>query len=381
MWTDKECLAVKDSDGTPIGDWDPPSGYTKGPYCYVKQPPIKLSVAVGGLTEATLAGYLAAAFKLGIGIAAVLAVIMIMVGGFRYITAAGGGGVEDAKRLIKNAVVGLLLTMLSYTLLQTVNPDILNLKLPRVQIVKPCNVSVSCASRKDPASCNNNPPESGMRCVWNQIQQICYDNSNFESDAMGENGGPCLKDSTGNWYCKKAKCIVIDSSTNGKQLCSTGGPCQACINDSDCAPQSGSPGKCDTSANNCMIADPNGNAGSYKKCTGLGGKCDPDKKDCENGFCNRYTKTCTQTGQGVLCANGDDDCDTGSGYHCLYFNEDGTQGDSTKHWKAACCLNSIANGCLGCDLESNIKGSNGKITNFQCPKPMHCGSDLRCVIE
>jgi hypothetical protein len=114
--------------------------------CYVIPTPIKIGVSIGGLTQATLSQYLAAAFNLGIGIAAVLAVIFIMIGGFRYIAAAGGGEVESGKSMIKNAVIGLVLTMLSYTLLQTINPAILSLSLPPIKKVKQIPVQTGSTS-------------------------------------------------------------------------------------------------------------------------------------------------------------------------------------------------------------------------------------------
>jgi len=67
--------------------------------------------------------YLAAAYKLGVGVAAVLAVIIIMVGGFIWIAAAGDSGkIGQAKSMISNAIIGLILALGSYVALQSSTP-------------------------------------------------------------------------------------------------------------------------------------------------------------------------------------------------------------------------------------------------------------------
>lgn len=134
-WTEGECKTVG-------GNW-------QNNDCYALQKPSKLNIQVGGLSQATLSQYLGAAFNLGIGMAAVLSVVFIMIGGFRYLTAAGGGAVEPAKAMIKNSIVGLVLALLSYTLLQTVNPQLLSLQLPPIKLVKAVYLSQLAASSAD----------------------------------------------------------------------------------------------------------------------------------------------------------------------------------------------------------------------------------------
>jgi len=75
--------------------------------------------------------YLEALFKYAITIAAILAVIMIVIGGLQYIGAAGNTSViEDAKDRIYWAIVGLILALGSWLILNTINPELKELKLP-----------------------------------------------------------------------------------------------------------------------------------------------------------------------------------------------------------------------------------------------------------
>lgn len=67
-------------------------------------------------------------FNFVLAAAAILAVIMIIVGGLQYIGAAGNPSViSDAKDRIYWAILGLILALASVLILQTINPDLLKL--------------------------------------------------------------------------------------------------------------------------------------------------------------------------------------------------------------------------------------------------------------
>lgn len=73
-----------------------------------------------------LTTYIPAIIKLTIGIAAVLAFIMITFGGIRYATADAIGAKEDGKKHIENALWGLILVIGAYAILNTLNPKMLS---------------------------------------------------------------------------------------------------------------------------------------------------------------------------------------------------------------------------------------------------------------
>jgi len=78
-----------------------------------------------------LANYLSIIYNFLISIVGVLAGAFILVGGFQYLTAGGDAArVSGAKQRIGNALIGLVLALSSYVLLNTINPDLVNLKLP-----------------------------------------------------------------------------------------------------------------------------------------------------------------------------------------------------------------------------------------------------------
>jgi len=76
--------------------------------------------------------YLSGLFNLSIGIAALLAFVMISWGGFTYMTTDAINGKEEGREKIKEAVYGLLLVIGAYAILYTINPQILAFDL-RIQ--------------------------------------------------------------------------------------------------------------------------------------------------------------------------------------------------------------------------------------------------------
>lgn len=80
----------------------------------------------GAEGEQTVATYVPLVIKLSIVLAALLAVVMIVVAGFMYITAAGNTGtLEKAKKYATDAIIGLLIAIGYWLILQFINPDIL----------------------------------------------------------------------------------------------------------------------------------------------------------------------------------------------------------------------------------------------------------------
>lgn len=79
--------------------------------------------------ETTLEKYLPGAFNLLIGLAAVFAVLMIVIGGIQYMSSDALSGKEDGKARIENAVKGLVLVISAWLILTTINPDLLKLNL------------------------------------------------------------------------------------------------------------------------------------------------------------------------------------------------------------------------------------------------------------
>jgi len=66
-------------------------------------------------------------YKLGIWVVGIAALFMITVGGFMYATSAGNTSTANsAKNIIKDSILGLVLAMTAYFVLNFINPDLVN---------------------------------------------------------------------------------------------------------------------------------------------------------------------------------------------------------------------------------------------------------------
>lgn len=74
----------------------------------------------------SLNAYLNALFSIGIGIAGVLAVLMIVVAGIEYMGGAATPSIrQDAKERISNALLGLIIAAVAFIILYAINPSLL----------------------------------------------------------------------------------------------------------------------------------------------------------------------------------------------------------------------------------------------------------------
>ncbi|MES2023456.1 MAG: N-acetylmuramoyl-L-alanine amidase [Patescibacteria group bacterium] len=73
--------------------------------------------------------YLNVLIKIFMGVCAVLAMVMIVMGGVEYMTSELASSKEDGKKRITQAVLGLLIALGAYAILNTINPELLNTSL------------------------------------------------------------------------------------------------------------------------------------------------------------------------------------------------------------------------------------------------------------
>ncbi|MFH1098890.1 MAG: pilin [Candidatus Uhrbacteria bacterium] len=132
-WPQADCVTVRGSfepsPDCPLANWG---------HCYAEQRPIKLGVSIGEVGEVKDIGhYIATAYRYAIPVAAIFAVVAIMIGGIIWMTSGGVGDFSRAKTIIFNAIIGLVLVMGSYVTLKTINPDLVQLQLPRTMVLRP----------------------------------------------------------------------------------------------------------------------------------------------------------------------------------------------------------------------------------------------------
>lgn len=75
--------------------------------------------------------YIGAVYKFGIWVVGICALLMIVLGGYMYIMSAGNtAGMDKAKGIITDAILGLILALASYLILYQINPALVQLHAP-----------------------------------------------------------------------------------------------------------------------------------------------------------------------------------------------------------------------------------------------------------
>lgn len=115
----------------------PNSAHAVDPYT-LKKPFGTLSTITFDGTTAPIAKYIESVYKYAIGAVAILAAVVMIIGGAVWMTAAGSQTrIGEAKQWITGALIGLVLSLCSFMILQTVNPDLVAFKPIAVTQVKP----------------------------------------------------------------------------------------------------------------------------------------------------------------------------------------------------------------------------------------------------
>lgn len=77
-------------------------------------------------------------YKTAISLASVLASIMVVIAGFQWATSGGNADtISKAKHRIGGSIIGLFIAYTSYAILSTINPELVNLRLPQTMMLRP----------------------------------------------------------------------------------------------------------------------------------------------------------------------------------------------------------------------------------------------------
>lgn len=111
------------------------------------------TAADGKLECHGIARYISAIYRWLIGIAAVLAVLAIAWGGVQWLISRGESGkIQEARKVIGNAIIGLLLALGSYGILATIGKDYVTFKPIRIEQVDPLQLKLAELRQIPPTS-------------------------------------------------------------------------------------------------------------------------------------------------------------------------------------------------------------------------------------
>lgn len=104
----------------------------------------------GGVTPSNPEKYIETLYWYVLGLAVVLSVLMLVIGGLEYTTSfASESNKGKAKARIENALIGLVIALTSYLILFTVNPDMATFKVDSIS--EACDPSGGGGSQTLPA--------------------------------------------------------------------------------------------------------------------------------------------------------------------------------------------------------------------------------------
>lgn len=135
-----ESLTAGPAEGSATGEVEAPSQFQSlTPKLGVEIPGLNLSPAtqVGNSTRIPfLAEYINGIYRYLVGIVLIVAIVMMVYGGFRYLIGSAMDDVSKGKTIIRDALIGMVLVIGAYTILNTVNPATVSLKILQVPFVK-----------------------------------------------------------------------------------------------------------------------------------------------------------------------------------------------------------------------------------------------------
>lgn len=143
-------------------------------------PIVNLEVPIGETVQVSgLAEYIQIFYRFTVAAVAIIAATMIMYAGISWLTAAGSSQkIGEAKERITAAISGLVLAMLSYAILNTINPSLISLTSPTIPVPQ---VATSIAQALSGTSSAVSSTTSGNYCSAASDWVSIYDTMNASS--------------------------------------------------------------------------------------------------------------------------------------------------------------------------------------------------------
>ncbi len=162
-------------------------------------------------------------YRYGIWIVGLAAVFMIIVAGFQRLTSGGNpDSIQSSNKKITGSIIGVTLAVTSYLILNTINPALVNLRLPQIWMVNPQALTPSFCSELDDTQLVAPLGPSGQQ-YSNEQKETAYKSSIASSafqpisQAKPKCGTDFLVDGAGSATCSGTFC-----KEGGGQVCFQG---------------------------------------------------------------------------------------------------------------------------------------------------------------
>ncbi len=162
---------------------------------------VQLSVPIGNVTSVSGSPeYITTLYRYALGIVTLVAIIMVVYGGFRYLLGASTGDVKTGRKVIGDAIGGMVILFLAYVILYTVNPKTVRLSLPEIRRIQSIGVTAGSQTNQPGTSCaKDSDCTAGSFCLRTSlVLGVCAD---------GQAGNICR--------CRGAGCDVTAEQAGG----------------------------------------------------------------------------------------------------------------------------------------------------------------------
>lgn len=162
---------------------------------------VQLSVPIGNVTSVSGSPeYITVLYRYALGIVTLVAIIMVVYGGFRYLLGASTGDAKTGRKVIEDAIGGMAILFLAYVILYTVNPKTVRLSLPDIRRIQSVGLTAGSQTNQPGTSCaKDSDCTAGSFCLRTSlVLGVCAD---------GQAGNICR--------CRGAGCDVTAEQAGG----------------------------------------------------------------------------------------------------------------------------------------------------------------------
>ncbi len=134
--------------------------------------------------------YINAVYRYMVGIVLIAAIVMVVYGGFRYLLGSSVGDISKGKTIIRDAIVGMLLVIGAYTILNTINPATTTFKVLTLEFVE--HEGLVTISSADYEAATGEPPLGSSETIAlgrEVASTMGIDPCEAEAVIRGESGG------------------------------------------------------------------------------------------------------------------------------------------------------------------------------------------------
>jgi hypothetical protein len=196
-----------------VGDDIPTNQQTE--ICESSGTSVCLNVPIGGVKKLELkdggfATYVQLWYSFVVGAVGIMATVMIMYAGFKWLASRGNAGViSDAKDKIWSAIIGLFLVFASYIILNVINGDLLDIGLPQLP-----QVNIGDTGDGGPIEINSQydgdvAPTTAGCCEFNlEANRVCVQSTSPEDCLLFVEAGDDFSNPTfePTQYCVNSSC-------------------------------------------------------------------------------------------------------------------------------------------------------------------------------